>query len=315
MVSGTGAHLAVSYRIISLAFFWLCQPFVYYVFIEYGRDTHMYLDMARGIGASYLEPFWTACFYLLGFVSSNYWVNFLFMYAVLVMGSYLFISKALEYCKGSVGYVATSFLILSIQLSVVGGAFRQGIALFLFSYFLLSVNRFAWVISVTTHWSGAVYAIFYARARYFFPILIGGLLCGFVAFTSLGEDISLLRRLMFYLSNPFDSNSGMLYGVVVTKLIVFFLFCFNAGLLSRCQLVQSWSVIQLVYVFSPVIQLVPFALTGSQQILHRFGMIFDPFVFVFFVIIASNAGLFSRLLVFSLILVKLASRIVIVTNV
>lgn len=308
--------MTISYRSISLAFFWLCQPFVYYVFIEYGRDTHMYLDMARGVGASYLEPFWTACFYLLGFLSSNYLVNFLFMYAVLVMGSYLFLSKALDHCSGGLGYIATSFLIVSIQLSVVGGAFRQGIAVFLFSYFLLSMNRFAWFISVTAHWSGALFAIFYARARYFFPILLAATLSGFVSFAFLSsDDIALVRRLMFYLSNPFESNSGVLYGVVATKLIVFFLFCFNASLLSRCQLVQSWSVMQLVYVFSPVIQVIPFVLTGSQQVLHRFGMIFDPFVFVFFVVIASNAGLLSRLLVFTLVLVKLVSRIVIVINV
>ncbi|WP_019603194.1 hypothetical protein [Teredinibacter turnerae] len=307
--------MIVSYRFLSLAFFWLCQPLIYYIFIEYGRDTPIYLEMAKGIGVSYLEPFWQVIFYFLGVLKGSYWINFIFMYSMLLFGSYAFLTKAMGYCRGGFGYLVTSFLLISIQLAVVGGAFRQGIVIFIFSYFLLSANRVAWLVSIIAHWSGIVYSIFYARAKYFFPLLVAGLFVGSTLLVLVGEELSTIRRLIFYLSDPFETSPNAMYGVVITKIVVFILFCFNARLLPYFSLAKSWSVMHAVYVFSPVIQVIPFLLTGSQQVLHRFGMIFDPFVIVFFVLIASHAGVFSRLIVLSLVLVKLASRVVTVLNV
>jgi hypothetical protein len=77
----------------------------------------------------------------------------------------------------------------------------------------------------------------------------------------------------------------------------------------------SKPVLFYTFMLVPVIQIAVFVVTGSQQILHRFGMILDPFVIVFFVLIACRGALLSRLVVFLLILVKLLSRMIIVFEV
>jgi hypothetical protein len=299
-------YLKLKTKYLYYLIFWLFQPYIFIIFFKYGHDTLAYLQMAKGIGDNYLEPFWKYLFILLG---NNFILKINIMIFMIIFLAFLILKCVSSYLLSFFRGFFVVLLLYSWEVSFVSGSLRQGIAVLAFTLFLLTHNKLSYILSIITHWSGAVYLLF---NKYIFLILLIIIPFGIFFLINLDwQNINIFSRIIFYLQNPFAVNIKIILFIILNKLIIFILFLNNKKVLKNYFYSR---IIIYFFILVPIIQVSIFLFTGSMQIFQRAGMIFSPFVIVFYILIIIYGDFKNRFIVYILILLKLLTRLLIVLN-
>lgn len=293
--------------IIKILFF-LCQFIIYRFLIDFGRDTDEYIRMAKGIGSQYLEGFWQVLYTILEYIINSWQIKFFSMFFFLVLGSYLLLNQMLKMSNNLFIMLIFFLFVLSIQISSVGGALRQGICIVFFTTYLLTSNKIVYLLSIFTHWSGTVYILLNKYIRYLVIILA---IIGIFYISTFSDDPyikALTLRIKLYLSNPFSFDFITIY-VIINKVLLFVIFIANIKVLRNYDMAEEFFHIKFMVLFSPFLQLMIFLMTNSHQILQRGGMILDPFNNVATVYIIIYGGIKSKIIMILLLILKLFTRL------
>jgi len=294
----------VKFNYILYLFFILSQFFVIELFFNHGHDTYTYMEMAKGIGESYLEISWRIIFSFF----NNYIIRIYIMLFLLILPAFFILKNLFLMTNSRFSKFIIFFMILSYEISGVSGALRQEIIVLFFALYLISYNYFYYFLSIIFHWIGILYIFFNKYYKIIFIILF--ILSTYMVFVFYQDIVNLnfYSRIVFYLSNPFKFNFFLLVSIIVYKFIIFLLFFYNKKLLNYLK-INKIKFIRYFFVFSPLLQILIFLITKSPQIFQRLGMVFDPFIIIFMGLIIIFGNKYSKVLVSLLIIIKFAMRL------
>ena len=300
---------------IVLAIFIALQPLLFMLFQQYGHDNEEYLRFfeIRDDGPSYLEPLWLAyatAMNWLGFSSAESMLAGMACAMSLLAGYLLFRMQA--GVKHPLRLALLLGLLLSYQVSALGGALRQGVSLFLICIFLVTWRMPALLLSASAHWSGMFYLPLLFRritTAVAFMILAAASLTYFllqsrtdIAFLGL-----LMNRLESYINIEGTAEAGRLLGLILVKAAL------GAILLSNRKIVLSTAAnrqVGMLIIAAPFLQLL-LALSNNMVVVDRGGMLLDPFVLVGTAILIRQSSAWWLVMISALILQKLATRLLI----
>jgi hypothetical protein len=287
----------------------LLQPLIYILMMRYGRDTGSYLDEIGG-GTAYLEPSWTAFFSLLdllGFPSAEAKLTGIFI--VLALAGWVLLRVGLSFCRHSVGMVGIFALVCSVEISAVGGSLRQGVASLLISVFLFRRKEYAFVGALFSHWS----SVAYIALR---PLLLGlvTVVVIFYGASFMNMDFlgALTARLLSYVKDESRPISlAMAVSLTINKLIILSVFAFN---MDKLKLLEGGAGLRFFFIAAPIVQILLLNFSGSELIFHRVGMIMDPFLNVFTMVIIGRGGLASCSILMLIVASKFLSRFILLLS-
>jgi hypothetical protein len=299
-------------NVIVLATCVALQPLMLFLFDRYGHDNQTYLRFFDVLdeGPSYLEPLW------LGYAAAMSWLG-LDSAESLLAGMACVMSVLIVYLlykvqagvKHPVRVALLLALLLSYQVSALGGALRQGVSFFLVCIFLVTSRTPALLLSAGAHWSGIFYLpLLFRRATtaIVFAVLAAASLAYFLfqSQVDIGFVGQLLIRLEGYTDIDSTAETGRLLGVMLAKASLGAVFLGNRTTILAATNRQ----VGILILAAPFLQL-SLALSNNMVLVDRGGMILDPFVLVGMVVLIKRSSSWSLALISALILQKLATRI------
>lgn len=302
-------RLSTLWRWGVLSLYALLQPLIYILMMRYGRDTGAYLDEIGG-GTSYLEPSWAIFFSLLdllGFSSAEAKLTGIFV--VLALAGWALVRVGLSFCRHPVGMIGIFALVCSVEISAVGGSLRQGVASLFIAVFLFGRREYSFVGALFSHWSSVVYI---ALRPLLFGLVVAIVIFYGASFIDADFIGALSARLLSYMRDESRPISlVMAISLTLNKLVVLSVFVFN---MNKLRLLKGGVVFRLFFLVAPVIQILLLNFSGSELIFHRVGMIMDPFLNVFTMLILARGGWVSCSILMLLVTSKFLSRFVLLLS-
>ena len=181
------------------------------------------------------------------------------------------------------------FVVLSITLGGVLGAYRQTIALMFVLYVLLYSNKIYLIyLSVLMHWSLVPILLIYSLNKYRKTLILIAIifsLAGIFIYNSSDIDadfieISFVDRVGYYLmNNDFSSAYSFIQSF---QMILLKVYLFGVFYLAKADLLRSCRFKGLVpyVILAPLFQLGLIVVTDNTLIVQRIGFLFEPLIIV-----------------------------------
>jgi hypothetical protein len=289
-------------RFILESIYWLVFIFAGYlsfdIFYFYSPDLHEYHRLIFEVDGNYFEPFWVIVSIVARQVISDDLLSVAhLLFIIYYLLFYLCLRAARNQGLNFSSLYLFFFIVLSITLGGVLGAYRQTIAMMFVLYILLYSNKINLIyLSIFMHWSLAPVLLIYSLNKYrktMIPIVITASLAWIIIYNSSVIDsdfieISFVDRVGYYLMNNDFSSAYSL--IQFFQMILLKVYLFGVFYLAKSDLLRICRFKELVpyVIMAPLFQLGLVVVTDNTLLVQRVGLLFEPLIIVGIYCLISN---------------------------